>query len=131
MTASSSRGDRWTFLTNHARVLLHIARDPEVRLRDVAASIGITERATQAIVADLEAAGYLSRTRVGRRNRYTIDPTVALRHPSEADHPVGDLLDTFLHREDPPAAPASRDTAAREGERREVSGARRPEDLRA
>ncbi|AOT62267.1 helix-turn-helix domain-containing protein [Streptomyces fradiae] len=98
-----TRGDQWTFLTNHARVLLHIARDPDVRLRDVAASVGITERAVQLIVGDLEAAGYLTRTRVGRRNRYTIDPTVALRHPAEADHPVGDLLGAFLHREDAPA----------------------------
>ncbi|MFB8248953.1 helix-turn-helix transcriptional regulator [Streptomyces sp. NPDC001046] len=97
---SSARGDHWTFLTNHARVLIFLANDPEARLRDVADRIGITERAVQLIVADLEAAGYLTRTRVGRRNRYTIDPTVALRHPSEADHPVGDLLTTFLHRED-------------------------------
>lgn len=101
---SAARGDQWTFLTNHARVLIALARDPEARGRDVADQIGITERAVQLIVADLEAAGYLTRTRVGRRNRYTIDPTVALRHPSEADHPVGDLLGTFLHREDIPAA---------------------------
>lgn len=100
---SSPRGDQWTFLTNHARVLIALARDPESRGRDVADAIGITERAVQLIVADLEAAGYLTRERVGRRNRYTIDPTVALRHPSEADHPVGDLLATFLHREDIPA----------------------------
>ncbi|MEU2057725.1 helix-turn-helix transcriptional regulator [Streptomyces bungoensis] len=100
---SSPRGDQWTFLTNHARVLITLARDPEARGRDVADAIGITERAVQLIVADLEAAGYLTRTRVGRRNRYTIDPTVALRHPSEAGHPVGDLLATFLHREDTPA----------------------------
>lgn len=85
-----------------------------MRLRDVAARIGITERAVQSIVADLEAAGYLTRTRVGRRNRYTIDPTVALRHPSEADHPVGDLLSAFLHREDTPdAAPAEPEAAVR------------------
>ena len=101
---SSSRGDQWTFLTNHARVLLQIARDPDTRLRDIATGIGITERAVQLIVADLEAAGYLTRTRVGRRNRYTIDPTVALRHPAEADHPVGDLLGAFLHREESPAS---------------------------
>ncbi|WP_047869093.1 helix-turn-helix domain-containing protein [Nocardiopsis sp. RV163] len=100
MNSSSARGDHWTFLTNHARVLLWIARDPEVRLRDVAAGIGITERAVQIIVADLEAAGYLTRTRVGRRNRYTVDHTVALRHPSESDRPVGDLLGAFLRRED-------------------------------
>ncbi|MFD4587212.1 helix-turn-helix transcriptional regulator [Streptomyces sp. NPDC058434] len=103
MSTSPARGDQWTFLTNHARVLLRITRDPEVRLRDLAAGIGITERAVQIIVADLEAAGYLTRTRVGRRNHYTVDPTVALRHPNEADHPVGDLLAAFLHREDAPA----------------------------
>ncbi|MEU6886855.1 helix-turn-helix domain-containing protein [Streptomyces viridosporus] len=102
MTQSSTRGDQWTFLTNHARVLIALARDPGSRLRDVAEAIDITERAVQLIVADLEAAGYLTRTRVGRRNRYTIDPSVALRHPAEADHPVGDLLATFLHREDTP-----------------------------
>lgn len=105
---SSPRGDQWTFLTNHARVLIALARDPEARGRDVADAIGITERAVQLIVADLEAAGYLTRERVGRRNRYTIDPTVALRHPSEADHPVGDLLTTFLHREDTPVADSER-----------------------
>ncbi|MFE9021117.1 helix-turn-helix transcriptional regulator [Streptomyces sp. NPDC007808] len=102
MSVSSSRGDQWTFLTNHARVLLQIARDADTRLRDIATGIGITERAVQLIVADLEAAGYLTRTRVGRRNRYTIDPTVALRHPAEAGHPVGDLLGAFLHREEGP-----------------------------
>ncbi|MBQ1090537.1 helix-turn-helix domain-containing protein [Streptomyces sp. B93] len=105
---SAARGDRWTFLTNHARVLIALARDPDARGRDVADLIGITERAVQLIVADLEAAGYLTRTRVGRRNRYTVDPTVALRHPAEAGHPVGDLLATFLHREDGPAADAGR-----------------------
>lgn len=109
---SAARGDQWTFLTNHARVLIALARDPEARGRDVADQIGITERAVQLIVADLEAAGYLTRTRVGRRNRYTIDPTVALRHPSEADHPVGDLLATFLHREDTPAADTDTERAA-------------------
>ncbi|MDW8808409.1 helix-turn-helix domain-containing protein [Streptomyces scabiei] len=105
---SSPRGGQWTFLTNHARVLIALARAPEARGRDVADAIGITERAVQLIVADLEAAGYLTRERVGRRNRYTIDPTVALRHPSEADHPVGDLLVTFLHREDTPTGDGER-----------------------
>ncbi|MFE1442684.1 helix-turn-helix transcriptional regulator [Streptomyces sp. NPDC058739] len=109
---SAARGDQWTFLTNHARVLITLARDPDSRLRDVADAVGITERAVQLIVADLEAAGYLTRTRVGRRNRYTIDPTVALRHPAEADHPVGDLLTTFLHREDAPAADTERAAAS-------------------
>lgn len=90
---------RWTFLTNHARVLLEIARDPQVRLRDVAATAGITERAAQAIVADLEAAGYVTRTRVGRRNQYTIDPKRRFRHPAEADLNIEGLLALFTHRE--------------------------------
>ncbi len=112
MSSPRSSGGQWTFITNHARVLLRIARDPEVRLRDVATGIGITERAVQIIVADLEASGYLTRIRVGRRNRYTIDPTVALRHPSESGHPVGDLLGAFLHREDAPASESAGPPAA-------------------
>ncbi|HEY9521855.1 MAG TPA: helix-turn-helix domain-containing protein [Thermopolyspora sp.] len=91
---------RWTFLTNHARVLVEIARDPEVRLRDVALTAGITERAAQAIVADLEAAGYLTRTRVGRRNRYTVDSSRGFRHPAEADFRISGLLVLFTGRED-------------------------------
>jgi DNA-binding MarR family transcriptional regulator len=92
----------WTFLTNHAHVLLAIARDPTARLRDVAASVGITERAAQAIVADLEAAGYLHRERTGRRNRYTVNPAGRFRHPAEADHRIGELLDLFTG---PPMTP--------------------------
>ncbi|MFF5259711.1 helix-turn-helix transcriptional regulator [Actinomadura viridis] len=88
-------GRGWTFLTNHAHVLLALARDPAARLRDVAASVGITERATQAIVADLEKDGYLHRTRVGRRNHYTINSDGPFRHPNEADRRIGDLLALF------------------------------------
>ncbi|GIH76980.1 helix-turn-helix transcriptional regulator [Planobispora longispora] len=95
---------RWTFLTNHARVLLMVARDPRARLRDVAAGIGITERAAQAIVSDLEEAGYLTRTRVGRRNHYSIDPTRRFRHPAEAGVRIESLLDIFTHRENTPSA---------------------------
>lgn len=83
-----------------------------MRLRDVAASIGITERAVQVIVADLENAGYLTRTRVGRRNRYAIDPTISLRHPADAKHSVGDLLNTFLHRETTPTGQAGHEQSA-------------------
>jgi DNA-binding MarR family transcriptional regulator len=90
---------RWTFLTNHARVLLEIARDPDVRLRDVAATAHITERAAQGIVADLEAAGYLTRTRVGRRNRYRVDPSGRFRHSAESGYVIGDLLALFTHRD--------------------------------
>jgi DNA-binding MarR family transcriptional regulator len=84
---------KWTFLTNHAHVLISIAQDPGVRLRDVAERVGITERATQRIVAELEADGYLERTRVGRRNRYQVHPEVHFRHPVEEHLAVGSLLD--------------------------------------
>lgn len=97
-TDGDQRGGRWTFLTNHARVLLMIARNPEIRLRDVAGLAGITERATQAIVSDLEAAGYLTRTRVGRRNRYTVDTDRRFRHPFEADYSISGLLAIFEGR---------------------------------
>ncbi|GMV85704.1 MAG: ArsR family transcriptional regulator [Dehalococcoidia bacterium] len=84
--------ERWTFLTNHAHVLLCIAADPGMRLRDVAEEVGITERAAQRIVADLVDAGYLTRTRIGRRNQYQIHPELPLRHPVEQARAVGDLL---------------------------------------
>jgi DNA-binding MarR family transcriptional regulator len=80
---------RWTFLTNHAHVLLCVARDADVRLRDIADSVGITERAAQRIVADLVEAGYLEREREGRRNRYAVRPDVPLRHPLEQEHLIG------------------------------------------
>ncbi|MGC4804684.1 helix-turn-helix transcriptional regulator [Micromonospora sp. DT233] len=95
-TAGASGSARnWTFLTNHAHVLLAIARNPTARLRDVAEEVGVTERAAQAIVADLEAGGYLRRTRVGRRNEYTVNPRGHFRHPAESDRQVGDLLALF------------------------------------
>jgi hypothetical protein len=82
----------WTFLTNHAHVLVCIAEDPDARGREIAAAVGITERAVQSIIGDLEADGYLTRTRVGRRNRYEVHPDLPLRHPLERDHSIGDLL---------------------------------------
>ncbi len=85
----------WTFLTNHAHVLLAITRDPESRLRDVAQLVGITERAAQRIVAELEEGGYLTRTRDGRRNRYEVHPDVPLRHPLERDHAIGEVLEVL------------------------------------
>ncbi|MDG4764367.1 MarR family winged helix-turn-helix transcriptional regulator [Solwaraspora sp. WMMD406] len=105
---ASGRG--WTFLTNHAHVLLAIARDPDARLRDVADSVGVTERAAQAIVADLEAGGYLRRSRVGRRNHYTVNPAGRFRHPAEADRRIGDLLALFTGDPalDPQTAPGGR-----------------------
>jgi hypothetical protein len=83
---------RWTFLTNHAHVLICIANEDDVRGRDIAERVGITERAAQAIIADLVRDGYVRRTREGRRNRYTINTASPLRHPLEAEHSAGDLL---------------------------------------
>lgn len=82
----------WTFLSNHAHVLVVLASDPEARMRDVATLVGITERGVQLIVADLDRAGYLSIERVGRRNRYTVALDLPLRHPLEQHIRIGDLL---------------------------------------
>ncbi len=92
----------WTFLTHHAHVLLCIARDPDVRLREVAAAVGITERAVQTIVNDLADDGYVVRRRVGRRNHYEIVPDVMLRHPLQRDVGVGRLVELM---QPPPARP--------------------------
>lgn len=86
----------WTFLTNHAHVLVAVASDPDARLREIAARVGITERAAQLIVGDLEAGGYLSKERVGRRNRYQLHPGGAFRHPAEAEQTVDRLLAIFV-----------------------------------
>lgn len=93
--AEAGPGD-WTFLTNHAHVLLCIARAPEVRMRDVAEQVGITERAVQRIVSDLELAGYLRRSREGRRNRYEVQTDLPLRHPIERHERVSSLISLVL-----------------------------------
>jgi len=98
MSSNSEHG--WTFLTNHTQVLLRVAQDPNVRLRDVAEHIGITERAVQRIVSDLTDAGFLERTRVGRRNHYVIKRERAMRHPAQLGHDIGALLD-LLELEEP------------------------------
>ena len=91
--ADAARDDsRWTFLTNHLYVLACLARNPELRIRDIAALIGITERATVQIVNQLEAGGYLTKTRVGRRNHYTVHGELPLRHPLHNGRQVGELL---------------------------------------
>lgn len=84
---------QWTFVTNHTQVLLCLAANPDVRLRDVADSVGITERAAQRILADLVEAGYVDRARVGRRNRYTVNRDLAMRHAAQFGHQIGPLLD--------------------------------------
>jgi predicted transcriptional regulator len=93
----SSINDRrpWTFLTNHAQVLLCLADTPDIRLRDVAERVGITERATQRILAELIDGGYVKAERVGRRNRYTVDRQHAMRHSAQFGHEVGALLEAL------------------------------------
>ena len=86
---------RWTFLTNHAHVLMCVSENPNVRMRDVATQVGITERAAQRIVTELEEAGYLERMREGRRNSYQFNPAMPLRHPLDSDHRIGELLAAF------------------------------------
>ncbi len=97
--------DRWTFLTNHGHVLLCIAADPLIRLRDVATRVGITERATQRIVADLVEGGYLTATRQGRRNLYEVNGSLPLRHPIEEKHQVAALL-SLIEPANTPVTPA-------------------------
>ena len=90
---SSPESKSWHFLTSHAQVLLCIERDSGVRLRDIAGTVGITERAAQRIVSDLVEAGYVTREREGRRNRYAVNGTIHMRHPSQVNHEIGELLD--------------------------------------
>ena len=96
---------QWTFLTNHAHTLVCIARDPGLRLRDVAERVGVTERAAQRIVSDLVDAGYLERLREGRRNSYRVRADGPLRHPVEHGHRVGEILEV-LHDHDGAPTPA-------------------------
>jgi hypothetical protein len=92
---------RWIFLTNHFLVLLSVARSPGLRVRDIAEMVGITERATQAILSDLDRDGYIERTRIGRRNRYHVHRYGGLRHPLVGSITVGDVLGALL-AEHPP-----------------------------
>ncbi len=84
---------RWTFLSNHAQVLLCIARQPSITTREIAEHVGITERAAQLIIDDLEEAGYLTRTREGRRNRYQVNLDLPMRHQAQQGLTVRDLLE--------------------------------------
>ncbi|HKS77585.1 MAG TPA: winged helix-turn-helix domain-containing protein [Gaiellaceae bacterium] len=93
--SSDSEAKTWTFLTNHAQVLLCLAETPDIRLRDVAERVGITERATQRILAELVEAGYVKSERVGRRNRYTVDRQHAMRHSAQFGYEIGALLEAL------------------------------------
>jgi DNA-binding MarR family transcriptional regulator len=92
---ATPRGRDWTFLSNHGHVLVAVSRDPRSRLRDIAAVVGITERTAQGVLKDLEDAGYVSKTKVGRRNEYQLNPELRLRHPAESGTPISDLLGIF------------------------------------
>ena len=102
MILNSRKTDHeWRFVTNHAHVLECIAADPSIRLRDVATTVGITERTAAQIVSDLEQAGYLTKTREGRRNIYKVHDELPLRHPRHRHHTVGELIRFLEHRSPP------------------------------
>ena len=102
-TDAARAQSRWTFLTNHLLVLACLTRDPELRIRDIADLIGITERTTAQILSQLEGAGYLTKARVGRRNHYTVHGELPLRHPLHNGRQVGELL-RVIEPEIPPRA---------------------------
>lgn len=85
----------WTFLSNHGHVLVALSRDPAARIRDIADTVGITERTAQGILRDLEDAGYVSKDKVGRRNLYRLHVDLHLRHPAETETSVRELLAVF------------------------------------
>ena len=90
---------QWSFLTNHARVLLCIARDPGIRLRDIAATVGITERTAFGVVADLTEAGYVIKERDGRRNRYEVQHHLPFVEPTSEERTIGDVLELLGGRD--------------------------------
>lgn len=93
--AMSETPKDWTFLSNHGHVLVQLHRDPQIRIRDLANLVGVTERRAQAIVTDLENAGYITITRVGRRNVYKVNSALKFRHPNESGKSIGSLLKIF------------------------------------
>ena len=95
MASVSEISREWTFLSNHGHVLVHLSRYPDSRVRDIADTVGITERSAQAILADLEESGYVTITRIGRRNSYKVNTGLKFRHPSEASKPISSLLKIF------------------------------------
>jgi DNA-binding IclR family transcriptional regulator len=88
----SRRTRDWTFLTNHAAVLISVAREPELRIRDIAERVGITERAAHSILSDLADEGYLTIIKDGRRNSYKVHPETAMRHPMARGHQIGEVM---------------------------------------
>ena len=116
MSSEAGRDGSWTLLTGHGRVLVEIARNPEARIRDISPVAGLTERTVQAIVADLEAAGYLTRTRTGRRTQYTVKSDSLFRHAAQDGHRIGPFFallaatgDASEAHADPSTKPTSTD----------------------
>ena len=95
-TTNPRESHSWTLLTSHGRVLLLIARDPGLKVREIAERAQITERAASGITADLEVAGYLTKQRQGRRMTYVVHHDAAFRHPAESDHTIGELIGIFV-----------------------------------
>jgi len=95
MIKESLSAREWTFLSNHGHVLVQLSRDPDSRIRDIALSVGITERSAQTILADLQDSGYVSSSRIGRRNHYQLNPNLKFRHPAEEGQPISSLLKIF------------------------------------
>jgi len=85
----------WTFLSNHAHVLIALSRDPDLRQRDIGYAVGITVGAVHRILSDLEEAGYITGERTGRRKHYEIDTTMPMRHPLEDQHTINDLISSL------------------------------------
>jgi hypothetical protein len=122
----------WGFLTNHARVLLHIARDPDARLRDISASLGITERRAHGIITDLAKAGYVITQKDGRRNRYQIQAHLPVPEPGTREPAVGEVVALFAARrraETRPAQSNGRDASNRDASTRDASGASQAQTL--
>jgi Winged helix-turn-helix DNA-binding len=114
MSSPDESDGSWTLLTGHGHVLVEIARNPRARMRDISAVVGLTERTVQAIVADLEAAGYLTRGRIGRRNQYTLNPDSLFRHTAQEGLRVGPFLNMLAEAGDA-AAPGSGSAADADG----------------
>jgi DNA-binding Lrp family transcriptional regulator len=110
MAVPGEQNGSWTLLTGHGHVLVEIARNPHARIRDISPIVGLTERTVQAIVADLDAAGYLTRTRVGRRTMYRVNPDSPFRHSAQDGLRVGPMLEllTEMADADPPGSAGRR-----------------------
>ena len=124
---SSGRDEKqWRFVTSHTQVLLCIARKPEIRIRDVADLVGITERAAQRIIADLVEAGYVERKRVGRRNHYLVKTDRRMRHPLQQTHEIGELLDLLLAPTESAESPDDSELTKRHAQRADAASKDEP-----